>query len=201
MAQGGGGGRTPDTAEDGVYIQDIDGFLYTVDEWDLPNEKANGVAVISRSHPKIGFVFSKETSQEKLKVWGSESMIVSGGCTSTTIRESAIQDFNGQHNTDQIINYDSKGEAARYCKDYIFPNGKNGYLGGCGEWYIARNNRTDIDKCMSKIGGFPISNRQYHWTSTQYNRNQAWEMAWDSEYSTSMAYKSGEIYTRPFSEL
>ena len=67
-------------------------------------------------------------------------------------------DFAGKSNTDKIIAQLGTGNApaAEYCSNYIFPNGQKGYLPALGEWQIAYDNKTEIDACMSLIGGTSI---------------------------------------------
>lgn len=171
MAQGLGGGRTPDNASDGVYIQDLQGFLYTIDEWNLPNEEANGIAVISIQHPNRGFVIYKNSNG--YSPWGQSKMI--SGIVTTEDPNIAKTDYAGYSNSIQMMSQDSTS-LAKSCIGYTFPNGKKGYLGALGEWTIAYNNKSAIVKCMSKIGGYIGEN--YYWSSTQCGKGQAWAFSW-----------------------
>lgn len=119
MKQEGSGGQIP--SENGVYIQSIDGKFYTYDEWNLPNEQANGVAVIDNRHPDNGFVIAK--TEDENKKYGKENLAIQG-MELLNNEDEAITDFKGYYNTNQIVTYDAEGEAAKYCKDYVFPNGK-----------------------------------------------------------------------------
>ena len=177
MMMQGGGGQIP--SEDGVYIQSIDGKFYTYDEWNLPNEQANGVAVISSEHPDGGFVIAKVDSGGA-KSWGSSNKTISGIIT-TTSSSTAKKDYAGDSNTTQIISQDgSNSQAASYCRGYTFPNGMNGYLGSLGEWDIAYKNKASITRCMSKIGGKTFYESNYHWSSTQHSSSKAWLFNWES---------------------
>lgn len=183
----------------GIYIQSIDGKFYSYDEWSLPNEQANGVAVISNSHPDGGFVIAKEESLQ-IKTWGNLNKTISDIVT-TIYLNPAKADYAGNSNTDQIIAQDGEAsEAANYCRSYTFLNGKKGYLGSCGEWTEVRDNKSEIDACMSLIGGVPLETDDYYWTSTQYSLNNAW--TWDlSDYYPRNDAKSNKNYVRAFGSL
>ena len=50
---------------------------------------------------------------------------------------------------------DSGCEAAKYCyNNTLTINGttKHGYLGGCGEWYLAWQNKSAINTALYEIG-------------------------------------------------
>ena len=52
MAQGGGGGnRTPENAEEGVYVYSTDGYLYTKDEV----EEVNAIDITAGYPDKLNF--------------------------------------------------------------------------------------------------------------------------------------------------
>lgn len=167
-----------------VYIQHIDGTLYTTDQWTsggYSNEQANGVAVV---RPVSGsFVISKEESGSNLS-WGGYGKTITDIVTSDT-SSVAVLDNDGAGNTPKIIEqcngYTSNGitgaPAAEYCASYTFPNGKTGYLGALGEWKAAYNNRTKVNSAMSLIGGTAVNQYGYYWTSTQYNINRSWYLS------------------------
>lgn len=77
----------------------------------------------------------------------------------------------------------SEQYAANYCRNYTFKNGKQGYQPALGELYEAYQNKSEVDACMSLIGGKPlydgsISNYR-KWSSTQYDSNSAWILGWN----------------------
>lgn len=191
-----------------VYIQHTDGTLYTTDDWTsggYSNEEANGVAVV---RPISGsFVIAKEQSSSTLK-WGGYGTIITGIVTSTS-KSTAVLDNDGAGNTPKIIEQltgttDSQGivgaPAAEYCANYIFPNGKTGYLGALGEWIAVFNNRSKVNSAISLIGGTtpPI---EYHWTSTQYSSASSWFLRDWSNGNISDSNKSSTRYVRAFCSL
>lgn len=183
-----------------VYIQHIDGTLYTTDEWTsggYTNEDANGVAVV---RPISGsFVIAKEQSSTKL-AWGGYNKTITDIVTSSS-SSTAVLDNDGAGNTPKIIeqcsgytdsSYNITGApAAEYCAGYTFPNGKTGYLGALGEWKAAYDNKTKVNSAMTLIGGTAIPS-EYHWTSTQYSSRYSWYLFWS--YG-SMGYDAKD-YTR-----
>lgn len=191
-----------------IYIQHIDGTLYTTDQWTsggYSNEQANGVAVV---RPLSGnFVIAKEQSGSRL-AWGVSKILITGIAT-TTSSSTAFLDNDGAGNTPKIIEQltgvtDSDGTtvgapAAEYCAGYTFPNGKTGYLGAAGEWKAAYNNKTKVDSAMSLIGGTAIYN--YYWTSTQYNRGYSWFFFWGYGDLHTTYPKNSTYPTRAFCSL
>ena len=100
--------------------------------------------------------------------------------------------------------------AANYCKQYSFKNGSKGYLGACGEWYQAYQNKSEINACMSLIGGDALydsgADNFWKWSSTQYSADNAWLLSmYDSNYSSNYSSKNNPYYfatkicARPFS--
>lgn len=185
-----------------VYIQHIDGTLYTKEEWtsnNFNNEQANGVAL---SNSEVGFVVSKDQSSSKL-AWGGYNKTITDIVT-TTSQSEAVLDNNGAGNTPKIIEqcsgYTSNGitgaPAAEYCANYVFPNGKTGYLGALGEWKALYDNKAKVKELMTLIGGTAISDGNY-WTSTQHSSYYSWYLYWN--YDSLNYYSKYNTYsTRAF---
>ena len=186
---------------DGVFIQDIDGKLWTSKEWNQANSRANGVAVLSSNHPNGGFVIAP--TQYSGLVWSKDGAQDSvSGVTTTTNPSVAIKDYKGIGNSSAIVSKYGAGTdyAAGWCNNYTFKNGKKGYLGSLGEWEEAYNNKAEIDACMSLIGGTAIDTIDYSWTSSQCNSTTAWLLRWADNYVRN--YDKGNYYNvRAFSEL
>lgn len=181
-----------------VYIQHIDGTLYTPEDWaskGFANEKANGVAVV---RPISGsFVIAKENGPSL--AWGGYNTTITDIVTSTAL-STAVLDNDGAGNTPKIIEQlagvtDSQGvtgaPAAEYCAGYTFPNGKTGYLGSLGEWQAAYNNKTKVNSAMSLIGGTSFNTSSYYWSSTQYSSTESWLLYWYNGY----LYSNNKNYT------
>ena len=165
---------------DGVYIESVDGDLYTKDQWNaLANKpEANGVCVVSGGHI---FTIAPTESPNTL-TWGDQVLI--NNITTTTDASVAKADFNGNSNANFIISQlgSDKVPAAEYCQNYTFLNGSKGYLPAVGELWTAYNNKTEVDACMSLIGGTAISTNYYHWSSTQASNTGAWILNWSNGY-------------------
>lgn len=179
----------------GVFIQHIDGTLYTTDKWTaggFANDQANGVAVRGIN---ASFVIAK-TSLGSL-TWSSDTSNAVEGVMITTSSGTAKTDYAGAANTALIAAIDT-GKAAYSCANFVFPNGANGYLPALGEWQIAYDNKTAVDEAMSLIGGARIAG--YLLSSTQYSATKAWRLSW-SDGSVSTDSKAFSNPVRVFSAL
>lgn len=185
----------------GVYIEDVDGYLYTEDEWD-GSKTANGIAVLTDN---CRFVMALEDAYTSTCQWGGYRKTVSGIVT-TTDESMAQTDYAGASNTDTIISelseyndsYVTGAPAAEYCKAFTFPNGKRGYLGAVGEWKATLDNKASIVSALSKCGGSAI--KDYYWTSTQCSSSVSWSIYWYSEV-WSYETKMNDNYVRAFTTL
>lgn len=197
-----GGDSLPDYSNyRGVYIEDVEGCLYTKDEWD-GSKTANGIAVLTDN---CRFVIALQDAHTSTCMWGGYKKNVSGIANATDTSK-ARADYAGASNTDIIINelsgfndnYVTGAPAAEYCKAFTFPNGKKGYLGAAGEWQAALDNKAAIVSALSKCGGSVLSD--YYWTSTPYTQNRSWDIYWDSG-SLGNDNKVSSYYVRAFSTL
>lgn len=160
------------TIESNVYVQHIDGTLYTIDEWtseEFSNDLANGVAITDETNG--GIVVAKTNITEV--IWGPTDVSVEG--TSRTFGT-------GEANTDLIIN--TLGDsitiesntyttyAAKAAKAYEFPNGKNGFLPSSEELYLLALNYEQVNAIRYKIGGDQL--RGDLWSSSQFSDTQAY---------------------------
>ena len=159
---------------DGIYIQHIDGNLYTTDEWTaggFTNDLANGVAVASSG---VQFVVAK-TDASSNATWSSSTAnaVEIAGIMLTADETLAKTDYAGEINTNKIVAADSGATAAMACDSYIFPNGKKGYLPAMGELNIINMFMTAFNEAVTLIEGATLYNAHY-WSSTQYNTSKAW---------------------------
>lgn len=94
--------------------------------------------------------------------------------------------------------------AANYCRNYTFKNGAVGYQPAEGELYEAYQNKTEVDACMSLIGGkalYDSSISNYRkWSSTQYDANNAWYLNWYNGFVNNDTKNNSNSYdcARPF---
>lgn len=160
----------------GIFILGTDGNLYSKSEWNQPYSSAVGVAVLTNN---CKFVIAPTQSGSSL-VWaphGAKDSVP--GVTTTASASDARKDYKGVSNSFAIVSKYRRGTnyAAGWCQNFTFRNGKNGYLGACGEWQEAYNNKNEINACMSLIGGTNIAN-SYYWTSSQHSADGAWMLYW-----------------------
>lgn len=186
----------------GVFIEDIDGNLYTETEWD-GSKTANGIAVLTDN---CRFVIAKQNASSSNLRWGGYGKTVPDIVTATS-SATAVLDYDGAGNTPKIIEYlagtnDGSVDgapAAEACAAFTFPNGKKGYLPALGEWKTAYNNKTAVESAMTLIGGEAIQTN-YYWSSTQNSSNRSWYLYWINGY---MNYnlKSIDTSVRAFAAL
>lgn len=182
------------TESTGIYIEHVNGTLYTADEWTaggFSNDDANGVAVV---RPISGsFVIAKERT-DSLKFGGSFKIPSEFFKT----RDEALLDNDGYENTKRIIEALQGVEdgrypdiigtpAASYCVNYTFPNGNKGYLGAVGQAQCIADNYYNINKAFRamgsslRFGNYPdISSLGY--TSTVRDDQNIYEVGIKSSY-------------------
>lgn len=170
----------------GVFIQHINGQLFTSEEWETNGYSAtdaNGVAV---SDVDVSFVMAK--SRLGSSAWATQTGLIEGVAAAGDVTK-AEKDIKGQSNTEYII-ASGNAIAAQACADYVFPNGKKGYLGSFGEWNIAFKYKNEIQTAATLIGGPTFASEM--WTSSQKNETNAWAFIWStgSNYSYNKSTKS-----------
>ena len=191
----------------GVYIQHVNGSLYTESEWTAggyANSDANGVAILSDTVP--AFVIAKQDASSPTLQWGGYSKTVPDIVTSTS-SATAVLDYDGAGNTPKIIEYLAGtndgyvdgAPAAEACAAFTFPNGKKGYLPALGEWQSAYNNNTAVVSAMTLIGGTELKNGSC-WSSTQSGSTTSWNFHW---YRSTLTYdnKTYKCLVRAFAAL
>lgn len=180
----------------GVFILSTDGSLYSANEWNKPNGYAVGVAVLTNN---CKFVIAPDG--RALSNWSVGSNALIAGVTATTDKSIAEKDYKGVQNTANIISKygTSNTYAGKVCSSYTFRNGKNGYLGAAGEWKEVYNNKTEINACLSKIGGEQIGESPA-WSSTQYNKDSAWFMNNGNLEHRQKTAPLALVYAIPFAE-
>lgn len=172
-----------------IYIQHIDGTLYTTDEWTSgghANNQANGVAVVCAS---ASFVVAK--SDVGKYSWHSNTTTALE-IIKTSNKAALVLDKEGLYNTTIMLKTDISG-AAYQCSKYVFPNGKIGYLPSYGEMTILSNNYSKISSALSIIGANSMTvGGSYYWVSAQYNNTNAWQLNCTSGLSSTYSKASTE---------
>ena len=162
----------------GIYIYDTDGNFTKANKWNTVNNgKAVGVSVCTENSQ---FIIGDNYGRYIFKdIYGAPS-----GVVTTTNVTTAKKDYAGKSNTDKIIaEFGKDAEAATFCRNCTFKNGKTGYLWSLGEMVDAMNNKQEIDAAIEKIGGTSLSetNDSSYWTSTLYNKSYGWTGYWSGD--------------------
>lgn len=168
-------GYIPDEAPNGVHIMHRNGRLFHKEYWTVSNSNASGIALKTEN---VGFVIAKDAVYDI--IWGNNGVNVGGFMSE--IEEIALTDLAGQENTSKIISDMEAASyyAAKYCYEYQFIHGKNGYLPALGEWREVEKNINEIDDYMNFIGGIEIMGNpdleeySFKWSSTQSHLCCAW---------------------------
>lgn len=165
----------------GVYIQHVSGAFYSESEWTAggySNSDANGVAMLSATSQS--FVLAKEDVPNSPLPWGGYGKLISGLSNYSSSMD-LINDTDGYGYTLKIIESlsgyeDSEGiigaPAAEACVNYLFPNGKRGYLPSFGELYTISINLGAFKSAFSLIGSSFFA-QKYYWTSSQNSSGAA----------------------------
>lgn len=186
----------------GVFILGTDGNLYSESEWDQPNSSAVGVAVLTNECKFVIAPIASTEVDDRL-TWSKKGAYYNvSGVTTTTNLIAAVSDYEGVSNSSAIVSKYRAGTdyAAGWCQNFSFKNGKKGYLGSCGEWKKAYDNKAEINACMSLIGGTAIRTDYSHWTSTQSSSREAWSLDWNNG-SVGRNTKNYYFWARAFAAL
>ena len=163
----------------GVWIQDVNGKLWAVDDWD-DSVAYNGIAIITENH---SFVMAPKYITGTQYPFGGTSDVE--GVTTTTDITVAQNDFNGYENTQILAANSSK--SANLAKDYIFPNGKNGYLPSAGEAQIVLDNLSEVMRAATITAEYNVKTIKFV-TSTQYTGGEVWHLMWTQDENDSNIY-------------
>lgn len=121
-------------------------------------------------------------------IWSNERNLIEGCATFPNYLD-ALKDFAGAANTAAIIGADSNSYiAARLCSNYVFKNGKKGYLMSVGEAKEIAENFEWLGQKLTYINDIdaPSESGKY-WTSTQMNANSAWGFSMNRTYPSEVS--------------
>lgn len=185
--------------ETGTFLIDKNDNLYgsptECEEAGLSKTDIAGVLLVTN---KVAVVIAPKIIYNL--IWSNTSNLING-CATFPEYSDALEDFAGAANTAAIIGADSNPYiAARLCSDYVFKNGKKGYLMSAGEAKEIAENFYWIGQKLTYINGVdaPSESGKY-WTSTQMNANSAWGFSMDrtrpSEVTKSVRTGAFAIYS------
>ena len=182
---------------EGVYIQHLDGKLFTSEEWSaqgFAKEDANGVAIITND---CQLLMNPMRIKDHTK-WVDRDGLSVLGVLATDDEALAKTDFNGIENTSLIYQQATEigaiAPASALCKNYVFPNGETGYLGAAGEWGAVAKHGDKVVEAARLLGNpYFNSTGWVIWTSTQASESKAWVVQWSAskaQFVFSTAYKT-----------
>lgn len=160
--------------ETGTFIIDKNDNLYesptNCEEAGLSKTDMIGVLLVTNN---VAIVIAPKIMSNL--IWSNERNLIEG-CATFPKYLDALKDFAGAANTAAIIGADSNSYiAARLCSNYVFKNGKKGYLMSVGEAKEIAENFYWLGQKLTYINDIdaPSESGKY-WTSTQMNANSAW---------------------------
>ena len=174
----------------GVFFIDTNDNLIDRDSWDYNKDTVVGVALITE---KVAIVMAPG-AKGQLK-WSKQAQLVEG-VTTTTNYVDAIADFNGKANTEAIVKtLGAEAEAAYYCSNYTFKNGRKGHLMSAGEAKEMCLNVTELSNMLSSLdsNSTNFDEGYKYWTSTQQSSLFVWAVNNSMEISS-----NNKTYTGPY---
>lgn len=149
--------------DEGIYIIDDNGFLYTKEEWDFTKNPI-GVYVSNGEHYIIIYLYD-------LGHFLPNYRDISGNYTTT--KEEALLDLNGYKNTHNIISSYTNSESNsskfhnyEFCSKFEFELGNRAYVGSGGEWMLVADNINDINSILEFLKGDVIDTDSKYATSS-----------------------------------
>ena len=197
------GSKKLEIPADGVYIEDLEGKAYTVDEWQGGND-ANSIIVASGD---VKFRMSLTESPSDMHISSSHYDPLENYMTAISDLTEAKADYDGAGNTAKIMQMQpSTSYAAGYCNAFTFPDGKTkGYLPSFGQSDLAHQNKEVIGTALNKCGGTAMRTKGFYWTSTFYNVDwenyrSCWNLYWGGNniHASSLG---GTYHVRPFADI
>ena len=165
----------------GVYIEAINGELFTADEW-TGSLTPNSVVVIQ---DEVQFRIALTQSGNKPQIHSSPTGTLENYMTAISNSSQAKLDMKSAENTANIMKLQSgTGYAAGYCNSFTFPDGKTkGLLPALGWLQTAYDNKAAVDACLAACGATAMDTSNYHWASTFWgvgsnNYRLCWILTW-----------------------
>ena len=185
-----------------VYIEGLDGKAYTVGNWQS-SYSANSIIV---ANGDIKFRIAL-TQPSNMTLCNNSTNNLGFYMTETTYSGTAVSDYDGAGNTENILKVESRTRfAAGYCNGFTFPDGKTkGYLPSLGQLYLAYQNKDAVNAALNKCGGTAMF-EDYYWSSTFSNvrddgKVYFWTISWRDGYCYNGSYLNILYCVRPFANL
>lgn len=193
--------KKPTPSLNGVYIEDINGELFTADKW-TGSLTPNSVVVIQ---DEVRFRIALTQSSSRMKIHSSSSGALDNYMTAISDEAQAKLDMKSAENTANIMKLQSgTGYAAGYCNSFTFPGGKTkGLLPALGWLWTAYNNKAAVDACLAACGATAMDTSTWHWASTFHGVNygferHCWGLSWSNGNVYTIALDNSNLCVRPF---
>lgn len=184
--------------ETGVFYIDKNDKIYkSSNDTGFSFADAVGVLLVT---DKVAIVLAPKKTE--LRNWHFTRVLVDG-CAACLEYTEAVKDFAGAANTAALSKVSDLNSIniARACSEYVFKNGKKGYLMSAGEAKEILSNITLIRNFMNNIpdNNIPSENEQC-WTSTQKDSDSAWYLKFGFS-GIGSAYKTNSQASVPIYSL
>lgn len=186
----------------GVYIQDINGNLWEVDDWD-GSVAPNAIAVIA---DESKFLIALTQMPSAGPISRDPTAPIDDYMAAALDTTEAKAEYDGAGNTAKILKVESCTDyAAGYCDAFIFPDNKTkGYLPSLGQLNLAYQNKAAVDAALGKCGGTAMSTSCYYWSSTFWGvycgYRRCWRFGWSDGYVFGN-HLGGKEFVRPFANF
>lgn len=191
--------KKPTPSLNGVYIEDINGELFTANKW-TGSLTPNSVVVIQ---DEVRFRIALTQSSSTMQIHSSYDGALENYMTAISDSSQAKLDMKSAENTANIMKLQSGTDyAAGYCNSFTFPDGKTkGLLPALGWLQTAYDNKAEVDACLAACGATPMDTDYYHWSSTFWGVNRGnracWRLYW-SNVNVGANFLSVSYRVRPF---
>lgn len=114
----------------------------------------------------------------------------------------AQYDYAGRSNTEILAPLlGNQIWAVHLCRNHVFPDGREGYLGALGEYRKINENITAVNALLVKCGGTAVSEARVYWASTlmvfDEQHNTRWTWIWHPPAYMDAGNGQGYRWCRP----
>ena len=172
----------------GVFIEDINGSVYERAVWNnVVHAQANSIVIISSScSMRLAITEFNGTKQ----IHKNSTDPIENYLTQKSEADAKVY-YDGAGDTSKIIQFNAAygtnedTYAAPWCRAFTFPDGTTkGDLPSLGQLWLAYQNKTEVNACLTACGGTAMNTSTYYWTSTFYgvsgSNRRCWLLNWSN---------------------